>query len=112
MLDDKSEYRDTEEEGDLTGSLSRLFEVNAENFPYPILLACADVGDILQLLPHPDKEALLVLYREQVAGYISLQDHADLIERARNGECYEAVVSENYGGRCRVLIRRGDRSEN
>ena len=111
MLDDKSEDRDTEEESDLTSSLSQLFEVNAENFPYPVLLARADVGDTLQLLPYPDKQALQVLYREQVAGYISLHDHAGLIQRVRNGERYEAVISENYGGRCRVLIRRGDRSD-
>ena len=111
MLDDKSEDRDAAEESDLTGSLSQLFEVSAENFPYPVLLARADVGDILQLLPYPDKDALLVLYREQVAGYISLRDHARLIQRVRNGERYEAVISENYGGRCRVLIRRDGRSD-
>lgn len=106
MLDDKSNDRDTENDDDLTDSLSRLFEVNAENFPYPVLLARADVGETLQLLPHPDKDTLLVFYREQVAGYISLHDHAGLVERAWNGERYEAVISENYGGRCRVIVRR------
>jgi hypothetical protein len=108
MLDDKNDEFAGEVENDLAWSLGRLFEVSAEHFPYPVLLSSAAVGDVLQLLPHPqaDKHALLVRYQEQIAGFISLQDHADLVARVRRGEHYEAVISENYGGRCRVLIRR------
>jgi hypothetical protein len=108
MLDDKSDEFAGEEENDLGWSLRRLFEVSAEHFPYPVLLSSAAVGDVLQLLPHPqpDKHALLVRYQDQIAGFISLQDHTDLVARVRRGERYEAVISENYGGRCRVLIRR------
>ena len=109
MLDDKNDEFAGEVENDLAWSLGRLFEVSAEHFPYPVLLSSAAVGDVLQLLPHPQpgKHALLVRYQEQIAGFISLQDHADLVARVRRGERYEAVISENYGGRCRVLIRRG-----
>jgi hypothetical protein len=108
MLDDKNDEFAGGEENDLAWSLGRLFEVSAEHFPYPVLLSSAAVGDVLQLLPHPqaDKHALLVRYQEQIAGFISLQDHADLVARVQRGEHYEAVISENYGGRCRVLIRR------
>lgn len=93
--------------GDASALSRRLFEVTAEHFPYPVLLARADVGEVLQLLApvHEDASALHVLYHGQVAGAIVLHEHANLLPRIRDGQAFEAVVSENYQGRCRVLIR-------
>jgi hypothetical protein len=82
-----------------------LFDVAAENFPYPVLLTAADVGQVLSLVPHPHQPALQVVHLGQVAGQITIGDHQDLLERARTGERFEGVVSENYGGRCRMLVR-------
>lgn len=107
MLDEKNGERDGEEESGAPQDLSRLFEVTAVNFPYPILLTQTDIGDVLQLQPHPqaDKQGVLVLYQGQVAGYIALHDQPELFAGIRKGNAYEAVLSENYGGHCRVLIR-------
>lgn len=82
-----------------------LFDVAAENFPYPVLLAATDVGQVLSLVPHPQQPALQVIHRGQIAGHIVVEGHDDLLERVRTGERFEGVVSENYGGRCRVLVR-------
>ena len=87
----------------------RLFDVAAENVPYPILLATADVGQVLSLVPHPHQPALQVVHLGQVAGQIVIGEHEDLLVRARTGEQFEGVISENYGGRCRLLIRPADR---
>jgi hypothetical protein len=83
----------------------RLFDVAVENFPYPILLATTDVGQVLPLVPHPHQPALQVVHLGQVAGNIALDDHQDLLDRVRIGERFEGVISENYGGCCRVLVR-------
>jgi hypothetical protein len=84
---------------------NRLFDVAAENFPYPILLAATDVGQVLSLVPHPHQPALQVIHLGQIAGQIVVDEHQDLLGRARTGEQFEGVVSENYGGRCRLLVR-------
>lgn len=82
-----------------------LFDVAAENFPYPVLLSKADVGEILPLVAHPHQPALQVIHRGQVAGHIVVDGHDDLMTRIRTGEQFEGIVSENYGGRCRLLVR-------
>jgi hypothetical protein len=82
-----------------------LFDVAAENFPYPVLLTTTDVGQVLPLVPHPHRPALQVIHLGQVAGHIHIGEHEDLLERARLGEPFEGVVSENYGNRCRLLVR-------
>lgn len=107
MLDEERGAEITEKQGNESQGLSPLFEVTAVNFPYPILLTRTNVGDVLQLQLHPqtEKTGVLVLFQDQVAGYISLHDHSDLFASLQKGECYEAVLSENYGGHCRVLIR-------
>lgn len=107
MLGEVNEGRGRGGEQAAAPDLSQLFEVTALNFPYPILLTRTDVGDILQLQLHAQdgKNGVMVLYQGQVAGYISLQGHAGLMASMRNGNAYQAVISENYGGHCRVLIR-------
>lgn len=107
MLDEVDEDRGRGGDDGVAPDLSQLFEVTALNFPYPILLTRTDVGDILQLQLHMQggKNGVMVLYQGQVAGYISLQGHAGLMASMQNGNAFEAVISENYGGHCRVLIR-------
>lgn len=107
MLEEESGANIPENQRSEPQDLSLLFEVTAVNFPYPILLTRTNVGDVLQLQLHPqtEKTGVLVLYRDQVAGYISLHDYPDLFASVQKGDCYEAVLSENYGGHCRVLIR-------
>jgi hypothetical protein len=107
MLDEERGADISEKQGNESHDLSPLFEVTAVNFPYPILLTRTNVGDVLQLQlhPQPEKKGVLVLYQDQVAGYISLHDQSDLFASLQNGGRYEAVLSENYGGHCRVLIR-------
>lgn len=110
MLDEDNNKPDAD---DAIALSRRLFEVTAEHFPYPVLLARADVGEVLQLRApaHEDASALHVLYRGQVAGAIVLHEHASLLPRMRDGQAFEAVVSENYQGRCRVLIRPASDSD-
>ena len=104
MQDDDIPNDTTEEHGHGRWRV-HLFDVAAENFPYPVLLTATDVGQVLSLVPHPHQPALQVVHRGQVAGQIIIGDHADLLERIRVGERFEGVISENYGGRCRVLVR-------
>ena len=107
MLDEECGTDIPEHQGNESQESSLLFEVTAVNFPYPILLTRTNVGDVLQLKLHPqtEKTGVLVLYQEQVAGYISLHDQPSLFASLKSGIGYEAVLSENYGGHCRVLIR-------
>lgn len=107
MLEDDAPGQAPIEDNALRLALETLFAVSAEHFPYPILLAGADVGEILALRLHPEPTRLLfqVLYRGQVAGMIDLTNTPEILEHARKGRRFEAVVSENYDGRCKVLIR-------
>lgn len=107
MLEENNVPPLSREGSDPTEAFGRLFEVAAEHFPYPVLLATTDVGEVLPLIPHPlpDRCAVQVMYRGLVAGFIALDDYPEFCMRIRNGEPFEAVVSENYGGRCRVVIR-------
>lgn len=107
MLEDNNNKQTSTEEHEPINGLERLFDVVAENFPYPILLSVTDVGEVLHLVPHPlpERPVFQVRYREQIAGLIDLSSYPAILERARAGTPFEAVVSENYGGRCKVLIR-------
>ena len=107
MQDDDIPNDTTEERGHGRGR-GQLFDVAAENFPYPVLLTATDVGQVLSLVPHPHQPALQVVHLGQVAGQIIIGEHEDLLERVRVGERFEGVISENYGGRCRVLVRPAD----
>lgn len=96
-----------------TLDLSHPFEVTALNFPYPILLTEARVGDVLRLKHHKigNKSGVLVLHQGRVAGFIPVPAHSGLIDSMQKGEGFEAVVCEFYADTCRVQIRPASKSE-
>lgn len=85
-----------------------ILEVSGIHFPMPVLLVRASVGTLLTVRPDTQSAtpAALVMLGEEVAGAVALDAYPALYRALCEGAAYCAVLTENFGGHCRVLVRR------